>query len=422
MNVEPRGPGLTKEMLPAVRAAVVRRNIWMAVGFLVFWGIINSLGILMISLGSGEPGSDPALANSAPLTVVDYVGLAIGPVMLLMGLYGTVTRRPGTILLAGVCVLCVGIWNLFFMLWTLDIKSAEAPSNPFWLAIGIFQIVWAIQEMKRYGIVRSWLAEIVSVTAEQRKAMADHITAFTMADEDYFQWRIKAFLNDVGFFVRGVRRSCRGQLLDDVAILITKNRRQCLCIQRRDAAIGKYNNNSAARVQTDHGPRRLTFGELSVISFKQWAGVGVTEKDLRRAISKKKASAALLSSFAAAGPTRFRVLALGALATFRKDPQAAQVATACLDDADADIRAAATKACTALRVEALHDKAVAMLRDVHPDVRAAAADYISSFPTADAAQPLSAACQAEMDARVRRRMNKALKACQRAGANPYALH
>jgi len=97
------------------------------------------------------------------------------------------------------------------------------------------------------------------------------------------------------------------------------------------------------------------------------------------------------------------------------------VAVERLSDADPGVRAAALDACKALRADGLHETIMPMLGDEEGKVRAAAAAYIAAFPSPSAAEGLRQALMSEQDGKALSQMKKALKACEKAGANPYAF-
>ena len=90
-----------------------------------------------------------------------------------------------------------------------------------------------------------------------------------------------------------------------------------------------------------------------------------------------------------------------------------------LSDPDPGVRTAALAACKDLHLDSLQDQAIGWLQDAEPAVRGAAAAYVSAYPTAEAAEPLRIALQGEQDSGARRKIGRAIKACQKLYENPY---
>ena len=414
---------IEKDMLPGIRAVVLRRKIWASVGSLAAWGILN----LLLWLPAWE--EDQKLLDSIPdvpmlLYVLLYGVAVIGATMLVMAIVGALRPRSSVIALDASAVALVGAWNAAwpFVAMVVGRKLGfKVEFDSTWLVLGICQLAWSFRQWRTYREVSGWAPQVAGVGPEEYGRIKKHLSAFVKQDEDYFAGRIAGFVSDRGFLTPGVRKGFRGQVLDDVMILVSKRLDECLRVRWEDAASATYSGaHPRTRVMTEGGLKLLTLGALSVLAVKQWAGLPPTEKDIQRIVKKKKASARLLAMLLGRDDPTFHLIVLGAVGRLRGDPEAPAVAQSRLDDPLGSVRAAAIDACRALRVAGLDGRAIPMLADGEAVARKAAGAYLAAFPVAAACGPLRSAMQHEQDPAVARQMAKAVKACEADGANPYA--
>ncbi|MCK4625847.1 MAG: HEAT repeat domain-containing protein [Phycisphaerae bacterium] len=413
---------ISEEMLPAIRANVLARKVWMSVGFLLLWGVVSLLFWLSPAAEGGDFGLPEIPGDSVLLFVLLYGIGAIGAIMVLFAAFGVITRHPRTIILAGVSVVLVGAWNIivpFLIQATLRTEGEKVAMDYASIVIGAVQIFWGVREIRKYSLISAWLPEIATVTPEQRSRMKQHLKKFVKLKEDYFESRIQAVITDRGFMSGGRRTGYRGQIFDGRVMMISKGLGECLCIDRDSTAAGRFNDRAVVKVETDHGFRQLALGPLSVLSMKQWAGVLVTEKDIQRLVKNKKATLRIIKPFLEDEDPLLRISVLKSLKSIGRDGDATSAVAERLSDLDADVRTAALSACRDLRADDLHDRVVPLLQDDDRRVRGSAAAYVVSFPRPDLAQALRTAVQTERDKAARNQMNKAIKACEKAGANPY---
>jgi len=413
---------ISRDMLPAIWAVVIRRKVWWAIGWLLFWGLFNLVPSLMYL----EENLEYLRGFSSPpvLLYILVLGVpAIGAGMILFGIHGAVTLRPQTIRMEGLTIIGAGIWNIASLVLTIVILrkygvEMENTSTPG--IIGAFQIIYGARELRKYAAISGRIPEAATVEPQEQDRIKGILKSFAKTDEDFFDTRIKLFAFDRTFLSSGGRKGFRGQLLDDVAILVAKGLDDCLVIPRETFQAAPYDNKPRTKVPTDQGERQMTLGPISVLTLKRWAGVPVTPRDIQRAAKTGKVSARLMRVFLSDESADLRVAALEGLTGAKKEPDAAVAAAELFGDPDADVRVAALTACKYLRADALHEPVTAMLRDEDARVRRAAAEYMTAVPAPDAVEVLKAAMLDEHDNRTFAQLNKALKACEKAGANRYA--
>ncbi|MDY6913669.1 MAG: HEAT repeat domain-containing protein, partial [Planctomycetota bacterium] len=384
--------------------------------WLLLWGVLALLGGLLFgSVASGHASSDQTVG---PLGgVLLYSQIVIGLLMISFAIYCLAVQSPNTILLEAGWLCLSGSVNILLSFFSM--VGVGMRFNCLSIFAGLIQLAWGIREFRKYKIVSSWAPDFKATPPEQRKQVRRHIKAFLKGDEDYFQGRIKAAAKESSFLVSRRQKGYRGQLLEGVAILISKLMDNCFCFERDDAGVATYNNNVMTAIRTDQGSKKLRLGAISMLAVKSWAGVAVTEKDLWRAVKGKKVSLELLRVFLEDVNPALRITALELLKKVKKDSNAAVAATERFQDADAAVRAAALNVCNHLRAGELHEKVIPLLRDDDNRVRGAAVAYLARFPSSSAVQDLQVALQTEEDRIVCNQIDKALKACEKAIANPY---
>lgn len=413
---------ISLDMLPAIWAVVIRRKVWWAVGWLLFWGLFN-LGMGLVNVEANLEYLRQFPTPPVLLYILFLGASAVGAGMILFGLYGTMTLRPQTIRLEGLAIIGAGTWNIASLLLTMAVLrryGVEMENIGGSLFFGVIQLVYGARELRKYAAISGRIAEADTIQPPERDRIRTHLRAFVKTDEDFFDSRIKLFVTDRTFLSRGGRKGFRGQLLDDMAILVSKGLDDCLCIPREAFQAARYNDRARAKVKTDQGERHLTLGPVSVLTLKRWAAVPVSPKDIQRAAKAGKPSTRLMRVFLSDESAALRVAALEGLMGAKQDPDARVAAAEHFGDPDADVRVAALTVCKYLRADALHKPATAMLRDEDARVRRAAAEYITAFPAPDAAEALRGAMLDEHDKRTFAQLDKAVKACEMASTNRYA--
>ena len=409
-------------MLPAIRANIISDKIWYAIGWLALWGTINILGVALLLLPDDERATPPTeqLPNIQFLDQsLVAASAALGLIMLLFAIYGLITKSPGVIRLTGVSLLIVGILNIMVAVMVYILTETFT----MWFFIAIAQISWGWAEIRSCSAIARWWPETKGVRLEERVRTKQYLRAFLKQGEDYSELRIKGSVKKKELLpVANANPSYVGQLVDDVMILISKRQRKCFCSTKAIAGSAKYNKKGVVKLLTDQGKRKVTLEPLSVITVKRWAGVQITPQDLRCLVKEddKAVSAELLKDLIQCGNPELSVEAMDSLPIIKKDPQASFIAAEHLGNPSVAIREAALFACADLRLGNLHNRVIPMLRDPDSSIRQAVGTYIAAYPLGNAVEPLRTAIQTETDKAARKKMTKAVKACEKMVANPYA--
>jgi hypothetical protein len=345
-------PRLTEPMLPATRAIVVRRQMRGAIIVSAVLGAI-SMAILTVGLPVWSWRPDPE-EGSALVVLIVISGMAVfGGGMLILALYGLITRDPRTILLARAWV------TLLAVLFLIIVGLGGRPWRQGWidavcclmmLGVVVTAVDGGIVEMRRSVRILSWIPEIEAVSPEEFARVDRILRDFVACDEDIFEGRILTTGTGKRQLRPGFPKGCRGQLVENGAILVAKECEECFTIARQALHAASYNDRGGVVVQTDAGRKRLSLGPQSTLSVKQWAGVAVTAKDIARAVKRKKAPAPVLSLFLAADDAAVRLAVLAGMMELPDKGPAAEAAQRLLGDAEPSVRAAALEAVRKLAV------------------------------------------------------------------------
>lgn len=415
-------PRLSLEMLPAIRANVRAKKIWVAAGWLLLWGVVN----LLVYLADRDMRKKLLGEISNPSVFLYILLYGVGVIawfMIISSVFGIATGHPYTILMDGLVIVFVGAWNVLHpFLLAIALKEHGYRLEGYYVnIIGIAQIFCGLRELRRYQFIRAWASEIAGTTIEHRTQVKKLLKAFVKLDEDHAQQRLRAVYRDRSFLSFGVTKGMRGMILDDDVILVSKRLDDCFCFTRAECGVGKYNDRGMAKIRTAEGTRQFTFGPVSALLFKSWAGIEIFPKEVRRLVKAKKATVAALRPLLERPEAVLRVEAAQALKAVKETEEGVLAALECLTDEDGGVRAAALGSLREMKADGLHDRVVPLLKDAEARVRAAAAAYLAAHGMASAMQPLSEALQVEQDSKARSQLTKALKTCQQAGANPYAV-
>jgi hypothetical protein len=75
-----------------------------------------------------------------------------GVVFIVLGIVNLLVRHRVLFILSGVAFLAVGVWNsINFLLFHYLRPGANWFSNIIWIILGIFQIIWGVQMIKKYN-------------------------------------------------------------------------------------------------------------------------------------------------------------------------------------------------------------------------------------------------------------------------------
>lgn len=409
---------LTDDMLPAIKANVLGKRVWLAALSLAAWG---ALTLAIWGANFTDETVRKVSAISVPLWILFNGAGILGAVMLLLAAYGFIARDPRVMLMDALTVGAVGIWSVVasFLLSPALAQHGYQAEGQDGLVVGCVQVLWAYREYRKRLAVAKWQSETLAVAPEVKAAVAVTMKNFAKCDEGFVEGRIQATVGDKDFLAHGRSKVYRGQLLETRAIMVSRSRDDCLIVNRADARLLPYKR-GMTKVQTEQGLKQFTFGPASVLAWKLWAGASVLEEDIRNLARRKKANLAILSVFLAGEDAGLKLASLAALKRVRGDGEVPAAAGQLLGDADSRVRRAALEFLADAKAGGLGARVMPMLKDPAAEVRMAAASYFSALPDPSAANALRQAAQVETDGKADKRLRKALTACDADTRNPFS--
>ena len=140
-------------------------------------------GALAVFLGIEFAKEDPINGMLIPL----------GIFLLVEGFWIIIRPRPSGMIIDGIALILIGIWN---SLITLSSLSEGGEPDNFWIVLGIFQIGWGIQSIVQYGKYKDIAAfepprELMTQVSEIEKKIRK---AKPAATEDIIDFRAKNIL------------------------------------------------------------------------------------------------------------------------------------------------------------------------------------------------------------------------------------
>lgn len=401
---------LSEDMLSMARDTARRSIIIKAIVFLAAWGAINFLAWLQMDAEGREflaSQPDPSLG----IYYMMYAGAVIGGVMLIAATVGLLTRKPSAVLMCGVALILVGVFNL-----THDLIASVAlgpygltieEPGMLWIIMGIAQIAWGVCELRLFARISSWaVGGVDPLRYNEIKAQLDLIT---QQDADPAAGVIKTTtMGEGGLFVRR-KVQYTGLLGPASALFVLPGVKHCLVVGKDDARDGKYKAGGAVTLKTEEGRRVFKFGPVSLLILKQWADVRVLKKNIESLAKSKTVTVSLLQPHLKGENAELRAAAVSALCSV-KDEKVKAVVFEHLHDTEPAVRVAALSASKTLKIEEAQEAAARLIHDADAGVRAAAASFLVDFPNQSLAVELGRAAIEERDRTARKFFKAAAKA------------
>ena len=252
----PRGgsvpTGRIGELTQGANFLMVRRLLRGAgIGSIVF-------GVIAIGLGAYSIQENP----------VNAILLLLGVLLLAEGIWIVTAPSPAGMVVDGVALLLLGLWNLFVSLANM---SAGAGRPGAFVALGAFQIFWGIQSFRRYGrfanlpmkkpdeAMGKWLDGVLNSMAAGSKETPDRADFLALVGGKKDTWKGR-LLEDVAFFMRG----------KDEEILIA-GKQECSVTPLGTAATGA---GAIARIQLGARTFDVTGPLQAIERFQSWKAGG----------------------------------------------------------------------------------------------------------------------------------------------------
>ena len=242
---------------------------------LLFWGVIN-LGAWLL-LESNYRSTLLSLPNPGiEIYFLAYSGALIGGLMLSFALLGFVTRHSSIVLLNGLSLLGVGLWNIFGDFFAVSALkpygyTIEPGTMPLWILLGILQTVWGGRGINRYfssrqrhdGIEKSEVKraeEILKNLVKEKPSLETGVLELTTSSS--------------GWLLFHQPRTYSARLMLEQAICIRKDLGDFFVIEKKTAHQLKWQTNSVVELIDEAGKkRRVVFADSSFEIFKTWTSI-----------------------------------------------------------------------------------------------------------------------------------------------------
>jgi hypothetical protein len=262
-----------EESLPKIRTVARDAVVRSSIASLAVWGAINAV----VGFGSGEDNrhlfSGVVIKPPSDVLLVLYSGLIIGCVMLAFAVIAFLIRSPFVIVLDGLSIVGVGIWNLFHDHFTAQILSRYgytfADSGTLWGAFGLMQIGWGAWRLRGFFRVRAW--SCVGLSRQELQEWKRGLRCFVAMPENADPKLVKATATGTGSWGD---LQFTGRLLDESAIFIATGLNDCFKVDREAMRAAKFRGANVVEVPVEGSPKTLQLSKLSASMFRDWGNRG----------------------------------------------------------------------------------------------------------------------------------------------------
>jgi hypothetical protein len=288
---------VSEENLPRVRAVARDGAVQGAVGSLAAWGAINAGAWFFLNGDSRQlltqlnnPGGD--------IYFLVYGGLIIGCVMLAFAIFGLLTRLSLAIMLNGLSLLGVGVWNLAHDSFANSALqpygySIKDPSTT-WILLGIAQIIWGARELGAFARVSGW--SCADLNRQDRQELKQKLRAFVAIPASAESGVVKASITiggPLGFAPLSRTVQYTGRLLDQSVVFLSAGLDDCFRVERQAMSTAKFSASSVEAL-VDGTAKQLALGPSSTVILKQWSGKPFAAADSQQLAGARTAAAAIV--------------------------------------------------------------------------------------------------------------------------------
>jgi hypothetical protein len=244
---------------------------------LFIWGIVN-LGAWFLLGGESRSTLLGLRDPSIGIYVLAYSGALIGGLILLFSLIGAVTNHSSIVLLDGLALLGVGLWNI--ILGDLFAIAVLAPygytmdylswSTNLWRFLGLGQVTWGGRQIKRFFSIGSEHRRIDELQKNQTRKVLERFVKETPAPE---AGHLELSIRSEGPIFGGEKRYSV-QLLPEQAICIEKGLGDFFVIEKKTAPQWKWKIDKTVELVDDAGNKKtVSFKEPSLKAVENWTSI-----------------------------------------------------------------------------------------------------------------------------------------------------
>jgi hypothetical protein len=259
----------------AMRSSAVDVN--GAITSLLVWGAIN-LGAWVIFGGADRDFLLRLSRTNMGILLLAYAGAIIGVVMLIFAVFGYLTKSRVVVLLDGISLIGVGVWNIIFdflamfILGPYGYKVNRDFFSFMWMYLGIFQLIWGGRQIRRFWVFGLGISEV------ERKRTRNFLEGFVKEPVSPEVGRLELSFVDTGKLAGEKLYSV--QLFADRAFCIGKGLTDFFVIEKATVLQWDWLINKTIVAVDFYGDRKTIFlNEPSLRAFKDWSTVFADVKE-----------------------------------------------------------------------------------------------------------------------------------------------
>lgn len=250
----------------AMRSSAVEVN--GAIRSLLIWGVIN-LGVWAIFGGADREFLLGLSHTDMGILLLAYGSAIIGAFMLIFAIFGFATKNQAVVLLDGITIVGVGLWNItsdFLSMFILR-QYGYSYTIVIWAILGFWQLIWGGRKIKHY-----FASHVQGISRAEIKRTRNFLEDFVKKPVSPEVGRLELSIVDTGTF--SGEKLYSAQLFADRAFCIGKGLRGFFVIEKRTASQWNWLINNNIEVVDFYGDKKtISLSEPSLSAFKNWSTV-----------------------------------------------------------------------------------------------------------------------------------------------------
>jgi hypothetical protein len=404
---------VTTEGLSRIRKVARNGSVQRAVNSLLLWGGINIVAWFILGTENRDFLSSLTSNPDNGIYFLLYGGLLLGSVMLVFALFGFITLSPATIILDGISLLAVGVFNIIYDFVAMSALrpygyTVEQP-GVIWIMLGASQVVWGFRQFSAFGQILQWSpANIPKSETEELKRQLKQFVGLEENEEDGIIKASSTVKGPLGLSFMTQTTTYTGRLLPDAALMISDKLDNCFKIDRKKMHDTLFTENGSVNTNGEGIGKELVINPSSVILIKQWCDKPVNAADIMSLANTNSASLSVLKHYLYAKDFPYRPAVISVISTL-SGSEAKSLVISALEDSNVSVFISAIDACRQMKIDSVHDKILPFSKVSDPNVRIAVVRYIAAFPTEPGRIAFEQMEYSESDPEVRKEIVKCQK-------------
>jgi hypothetical protein len=267
---------VTNEDFSKIQSVAKDGKVLGAAGSLALWGIINIGAWFLLGKENREFLDRITNSPSGDIFFLIYGGLILGAIMFFFATIGFFTRISATIILDGLSLMAIGIFNIIHDFVAISALrpygyTIEKPST-MWIIFGACQLVWGYRQLSSFGRMTSWTPSHLS--GLEMKELKVQLRKFVGMAESIENNIVKASITLRGPFGMEFMSQTTyytGIILHDSIRMISTKLDDCFIINRIE--LNKTKISEIVNLEIEGTSRSLIVAPLSVTMFKEWCAI-----------------------------------------------------------------------------------------------------------------------------------------------------